>query len=64
MIFNSTDQIIFQLQLIKLPARMSKGGALFQNPFPLIYSVHWDFNPNFVICCTTFSLSGFQVHLL
>lgn len=29
---------------------MSKGGVLFQDPFPLIYSVHWDFTPNFVIC--------------
>lgn len=43
---------------------MSKGGVLFQDPFPLIYSVHWDFTPNFVICCTTFSLSRFQVVLL
>lgn len=39
------------------PARMSKGGVFFQDPFPLICSVHWDFTPSFVIWCTTFSLS-------
>lgn len=36
---------------------------LFQDPFLLIYSVHWDFTPNFVIHCATFSLSRFQLVL-
>lgn len=45
------DQIIFQLQLITHPTGTSKAAVLFQDPFPLIYSMHWDFTPASVTGC-------------
>lgn len=60
MIFNIEDQIIFRLQLITHPTSTSKGVVVFQDTFSLIYSVHEDFMPNFVIHCIIFFLPLFR----
>lgn len=60
MIFNIENQIIFQLQLITHPTITLKGVVVFQDPSSLIYSVHQDFMPNFVIHCVIFFLPLFK----
>lgn len=60
MILNIEDKIIFQLQLITHPTSTSKGVVLFQDPFSLIYSMHQDFTPDFVMHCIIFSLPLFK----